>query len=389
MVLGTTLGCSFVFKVFASLIVAVLPIELSTNSGESISGDFSGVGQSTLRVDRDGEIQDLAFGDLLSLKPTEVNDATGPSKRVTLAGGSKIAAQDISLEDDTLTVEPRRQNELRIPASEVKSIRFRAASPALDPQWLGLLEKETRGDVLAIRRGGDRLDPAEGVIESVKEGKVGFRLDGDTLQAPIERLEGVIFGGTRESEQPAEIQVVDIYGSRWSAVAMLPSGPEQPLRLKLSDSVTHEIPLQHIESIRWSGGLTMIATQEPAATSYQSYLAPSVDETLLSDWFGPRPSGKSDLLMQGDSFVEYRIDEGFHVLAGSVRRDESVVKSGKVVVRIKMDGKTVWDEQLTDSDPRGFELSLESARRFRIEVDTAQDGDVGDTVRILRPRLLK
>ncbi len=66
-----------------------------------------------------------------------------------------------------------------------------------------------------------------------------------------------------------------------------------------------------------------------------------------------------------------------------------VAKASSVTVRIELDGKTVWEQTLLDAAPRGFELPLDGARRLAIRVETDGDGELGDTVRIARPRLLK
>ncbi len=58
-------------------------------------------------------------------------------------------------------------------------------------------------------------------------------------------------------------------------------------------------------------------------------------------------------------------------------------------MNIKLDGEVVWTESVTDAEPRGFELDFNKARRIILEVDAGDDGDVGDNIRFLRPRLLK
>jgi hypothetical protein len=153
--------------------------------------------------------------------------------------------------------------------------------------------------------------------------------------------------------------------------------------------VLHQLPLHQIESIRFTGGFTMLADEQPASTSLTPYLKIGVDEMLLNDFFGPAGDGDADLLMFGGSSIEYRIEEGYRVFAGTACRHQNVTRAGSVTVRIAFDGKMVWEQQLADGQPRGFELPLGRARRLSIEIDSDDDGDLGDKVRISRPRLLK
>jgi hypothetical protein len=316
-------------------------------------------------------------------------EKTGPPFRVTLVGGSRIAAQDLSLSGSEVAIEPRRQSRIQVPVKQVKAIRFNAPSVATDAQWLGIVQRESRGDTLVIRRPGDRLDPQQGVIVSIEQGKVGFDLDGDVINAPIDRLEGVVFGGTQAVIEDADIQITDVYGSRWSVTGIEPSNGDQPLGMRLSTSLVHALPLQHIKSIRWSGGIMLLADGKSASQSFQSYVPTNVDRKLLEDFFGPRRDGQADLVMFGGSSIEYRIESGYRIFAGAIRRHAKVTNAGRVTVSIQLDGKTVWQEQLLDAEPRGFELPVEQFRRLAIIVDSGNDGHLGDWVQISRPRLLK
>lgn len=386
--MGFALGFSFVARSIGLLIVAMIPIRVTTTDGKTTEGQFAGVAAATLMVDTEGDVQSFAMEDVQSIEAIEIDDdATGPTNRVTLIGGSQIAAQAMTLKNEVLTIDPRRQPAIVVPLKEVKSIRFRAASPTTDAQWLGLLEQDARGDLLAIRRAGDQLDPAPGLVEGIADGAVKFNMDGDTVLAPIERLEGIVLSN-RPSGTKSVIQVVDHYGSRFAAVKIMPSAADEPLKLRLSDSVTHALPLKHLRSIFFSGGIEMLAAQKPASASFSAYVETKLNAELQSKWFAPKADGQ-DLVINGDGRIGFRVAEGFTTLAGSVRRDQSVDKAGDVEVQILVDDQSVWKETIADEKPRGFELPVDKTRKIEFVVSSGDDGDLGDKVRILRPRLLK
>ena len=385
---------SFVFAFslarFVSLVLAaVIPVRATMNSGETIDGELVEIKDSSLVIQASSGASELAFDDVLSLAPAEVEERTGPTKRVTLADGTKIAVQDCALTDETLVAEPRRQPALRIPSKQLKAIRFRAASPVTDPQWLGLMDKPLRQDLLVIRREGGRLDPTEVIVESIRDETVKFNLDGETVDAPAERLEGVVFGGAPLERVASSIQVGDKFGSQWLATSIAVPIGSNTLELELLDSLSHTIPLSHLKSIRWSGGLTLLAQQDPADTSYTPDIETNVGSSLMKNWFGPAPIGEANLLMVGDSWAEYRLDEDFQTFAGVVHRDENVRQAGVAIVKILLDGKAVWNEELSNDDTLGFELPVKGAKRVRIEVDGGDDGEVGDRIIVSRPRMLK
>lgn len=376
-------------KSIAMLLMAVLPVSVKTNSGETIEGNFSGFGPAQIRIEVSGQSQSVSFDDLSSLTPDSVEQQTGPTFRVTLVNGSRIAAQDLSLAAGELIIQPRRQASIPVPVKQVKAIRFRSANTASDAQWLGIVGQESRGDTLVIRRGDDRLDPQDGIIEAIADGKVVFDIDGDKVNAPIEKLEGIVFGGNQPESENAEILVTDVFGSQWSLAAIRASEADQPLDMQINDTLSHSLPLEQIESIRWSGGLVLLATVQPATSSVVPYIQTKLDPKLIEKFFTPKTIGSADLIASGGTIIEYRIESGYRTLAGTVQRLASVRNGSKLLVQIDLDGKTVWEQELVDSEPRGFELPVGDARRVSIKVNNGADGDLGDTVHIVRPRLTK
>ncbi len=383
------LGSFALWKTLAILLAAVLPVKATTQSGESIEGSLGAVTATSLAIDIDGRPREILMQDLQTVSPANVQEQTGPTYLVTLSGGSKIAAETVSLVDSGLSIQPRQQDPLSVPVRQVKAIRFRASGATTDAQWLGLLQKESRGDVMVIRRPGDKLDPASGIIESIADGKVSFNLEGDTVAAPLDRLEGVVFGSTAEAADDAPVRITDVYGSTWLAESLVPSDAGQPIAMKLSSGQIHHLPLEQIKSIRFSSGLSMLATEKPADVKTDTYFQTNIDGGLVNAFFGPAAQDGNDLQMHGGSKIEYRVADGFVMLVGAVRRASEVKRASEMSVRILLDGKKVWEESLPDVQPRGFEIPLKQARRLTIEVDSRDDGNLGDTVQIIRPRLLK
>jgi hypothetical protein len=383
------IATSLLWKLLAAALVSILPVKVQTNSGQAIEGELIEFTSDALKLDQGGKAIEIAFEDVASLIPDDVEPETGPTFRVTLVSGSKIQAQDLRIADGDLVIEPRRQNPLRVSVKQVKAIRFRAASTDTDAAWLGSLDRESRGDSLVIRRPGNKLDSQQGVVVSIQDGKVGFDLDGTVVNAPIDRLEGVVFGSTALMTVNPDIQVVDIWGSQWSAIDIEPSQGGQPLRLRLDQSITHEIPLHQVQSIRWSGGVTFLPAVEPVSESLQTYFQTNVDPNLVASFFGSRAMAEQNLRLFGGSTLEYRVEPGFQTFAGSIQRNAASAGLGSLIARVQLDGKVVWEQTLENSEPKGFELPLGDARRLAIQIDCGSDGDLGDQVLVIRPRLLK
>lgn len=392
--MGLSFGIAVTLHALGGLLIATLPVRVSLSSGEELDGILSGLEDAAVSIESDGQSLRIPVDELVSLVPPTPQSATAPAMRVILRDGSQLAAQEVTLEEERLRIQPRRQEALSVPLQRVAAIRFRTGSPATDPRWLGILEQRPRGDLLAIRRDEGRLDPVAGVVEAIADGRVRFALGGDTVHAPIERLEGIVFGGaTGEGRSADGLQVVatihDIYGSEWVVVGWTAGPLVDGMEVRLSGDVTHTIPLDQLASIRFRGGQIALVEQTPAEKGVRPYLESKLDPALLEGWFGPRVNAEGELVMVGGSSVTYRAEPGFRKLLGSVHRDPDVAAAGEVSVRITFDDRVVWEQALLDRDPQGFELELGRAARIRFDVLSGSDGDVGDLVRLSHPRLVK
>jgi len=376
-------------KLFILTFLAGFPVRVSTTDGEWIEGDFQGVGESELLLESEGAEKSFAFSELTALEPLEEPTGFAPRPTVTLAGGSVIRAEGISLASDRLTIKPRRQEKIDLAIDQVRAIRFQAANQNVDPAWFGKFAAERRGDTLAIRREGDQLDFVDGLVVSMTDDVVKFDIDGDIIDAPIGRLEGILFGGSRSIANASDIQIVDVYHSRWSVSRLEPSELGEPLRLVLGSSIEHRLPLEHIESIRWSGGLSLLAQMEPAEKSFTPAIQTNLGSSMLDPWFGPKADADQDLILFGKSSVDYRVEDGFKIFASVVRRDRQITKATKSIVRIRLDGKVIWEKSIVGDEAFGFELPIDGGNRLTIETESADDGEIGDTLRMLRPRLMR
>lgn len=376
-------------SVALTLFLTIIPVTLQTNEGEKIEGKLLGIRNAEVLIESSSGQQTLSTEVISSLEPTVVPAKRGPSVRVQLAGGSQIAAESLSSTGDNLTIQPRDQPSIDIPLKEVRSIRFRSGSAATDPSWLGWLEKDQREDLLVIRRDGERLDPQKGLITSVGESSVGFDLEGTLVDAPVERLEGVVFAGGPVSEDSGPVFIEDQFGSQWRGEQVELDEETGHLMLRLSGNLNHQIPLEQVVVVRWSSGMRLLADSEPAKSDFQTAFGTKVQADLLNALFAASQESQGDLKMHGGSTIEYRVEEGFNRFVGAVERDRDVSGQGEVGVRIELDGAEVWNGVLSDHQTQGFDIPLQKAKRLVIRVLRTEDGEFGDTIRVKRPRLLK
>ena len=388
-------------SVLAILVAATVNVRVATLDGDSIIGDMVELGPDGVRFADDDGGRLVPLAEILSIERVDAVASMPAAGRVELAGGSRLAFESITADDSSARLKLAGRMELSVPLKRLSWVRFRPASPAVDPQWIGLIERARVADSLVVRRSGDSIDEVSGVVLAIGPETVSFSLDGDAMRAPVTRLEGLLFaapGGDETGAASADgsgITIDDIHGSRWQAVSLSvgsDSDGDQPIvGLELAGDIRHELPLSQILKVELSGSVEFLAGQTPAEMAYQPLLPLGLSDNLLTTWLGPEVISGRDLVMRSTSHIEYRVSEGFQRLNGGVELAPEVASGGTCVVRVVLDGKNSWEETLdvVAPKPRGFDLPIDGVRRIRFEVDAATVGDVGDTIVIRQPRMTK
>ncbi len=374
----------------AQALVSVIDVRVTRLDGTVLEASLTAVEANDLVYTIDGKPTRTPLSEILEVARTTNPSELRPATSVELLNGTRLTATSIKIQDGQLTISLVKQPELTVPLKQVRWIRFRAPSAAIDPQWLGMTEKTPAADTLVIRRAGDALDEAAGIVQSADATVVKFDLDGDELDAPIEKLEGIVFANPASSDDLAKTSVQDVQGSKFRVRGV--SGDDQGnLIFDLGDSLKHQFPLDQLLKIESTGSIQFLASSQPVESSFQPVSKIGLSPDLANAWFAPHSENDRDLKLVGAASVEFRVDEGFTSLQGSAELDESVKSGGQCTLRILLDNKVVWEQGFNVAEPaaRGFDLPLEKARRVRFELKTGNDGDLGDSLRILQPRLVK
>jgi hypothetical protein len=373
-------------------------IQVETLEGDSYSGHLNNLTGSALSVALSGgQSQQWELTEISRIQ-FEGSARTSTPTRVVLRGGSEIVAAATSMKDEDLLIRSVGQPSLNVPIGKVRSIRFRAPASATDPNWLALVEEPQRRDRLVIRREGDALDPIEGTILEIKRDSVSFDLSGNQIDAPLNKLEGVIFSTSNVRVSDKTLRVHDQWGSQWMAEEANWNPNAGSLQLNLGDGITHSIPADQLLEIRLSGGILYLSDAEVAQQSQSESLNAIVGNDLAATWFTTETQAKNlTTVLASDHVV--RVPEGYEKLVAAVRIAPDVDQFTPLNVSVLLDDRPVWSLEIQDRKPHGLILPLEDARRLTLRIDQA-DADsselspsladaLGHRVEWLGARLLK
>ncbi|QDT58606.1 NPCBM/NEW2 domain protein [Stieleria bergensis] len=375
--------------VFTSSAAHAIDVEVELTSGETLTPcQLESVTSSAIKISG-AENRTIELKELIAIRRIDVRPfSQRPKLTAVLADSSEIRMDEVSFDDRNATLNPASKAPLTIPVKSLRSLRLRSGDPVSDPQWLGLLDKEQRGDVMVIRRNNGQLDPVAGVALSLSGETLKFSLSGREIDAPVNKLEGVIFRPPTEAPKRASVQIEDRNGSRYYARSLQSNSDEGRLSFLLSDDSKVSLPLKNILSIQWSSGQATLASLAAAQSNINPTVPSALDGALMNQWFGAKASG-ADLIAAANWTAEYRVEPGFLTLSGSVQRWQQTEAGGKVFVRISTDGNVQWEQTLQLDEAKGFRIPIAGAKRLRLEVLDGDDGDAGDMVRFIKPRLLK
>lgn len=372
-------------------------VQIETVDGSHQRGRLTELSDQQLRwVTAAGE-QAVPLDQLLSLTRPQAGAVGAVVAQVGLANGSRVSVDAVLSDGRLVTLRRRGRDAIELPLAQLRWVRYRAAAAAVDSQWLGLVEQSRTADSLVVRRPGDVIDEVAGAVVSFDDQTVSFSLDGDTMQAPLARLEGIVLaplgGAGNVSSGPVTVETID--GSRWIGDRLISTAADGSsaiaAQLSWGGDLSVTLPWDEIRRVQWSGSTAPLAEQQPASSQYRPLLAIGLSSELSQRWLGAQVIAATDLQMQANSHVEYHVPDGFATLIGSVDFAAEVQQGGLCVVRIWLDDQLVWEQTLdvANASPRGFELPLGEARRVRLEVDSGGDGPVGDQVHFRQPRFVK
>jgi|SRR6056297_191982 len=380
----------FFFSLLTLLAAASLPVRVTPVRGEAYDAELTGATKQGFLVEVDGATRTLPPETLQLIERQGPARSGSPPITVQLRDGSRLKVDGVTVAGDQAKLELRRQPALETAVERLHWIRFQPPDEAVDPQWLGMLDREASQDTLVIRREGDKLDRVGGLIKGIEAEAVAFELEGQAIEAPLTRLEGVLFGGREQGTSSPPIRLTDRYGSVWHLASLGSEAQDDSLQVVSVDATQYEIPVAQIGRIELASGVQFLAASEPAASRYQPYIAAPPEIEQLDEWLGPRAVADRDLLLRSRSSIDYRVAPGFQKFIATMLIDPSVQRGGGCDVRLLIDGELAWNESLSvNGEPLGVELPLQGASRLRIEVDYGGDGDVGDLVRFRQPRLIK
>jgi hypothetical protein len=332
-----------------------------------------------------------------------IDDSTLPATAMTLIQGQVIAK---GLDGKESKFQPRL----------VRWVRFHRQDESVQRQWVELVGGERTADVLVVRKSntgtaetgsasGIVLDQLEGIVHEMNETSVAFEYDGDRINVPRAKLEGILFRTQVTDELPEAVcRVKDALGGVWIVRSL--QTQDNQLRFTTVAGAEATISLERLLEVDFSAAnLSFLSDLEPESVEWRPYFQSPATPASLVKWFQPKRDQGADgttltlagetyekgLALHSRSLVSYRLTKSYQRLVATVGVEERYRSAANLTLVVTGNDRTLLTRAIKGTDPPfELELDISNVRRLKILVDFGEDrSDAGDLLYLCNARLVK
>lgn len=378
-------------------------------SGAQVSGTLVALDSKQVAVNVDGSPMTYNLRDLMAVvvRPAPALPPSDANTYIQLVDGSQIVATAYRVTDRKAEVQIGGRI-VQIDTRNIRSVRFHAPSDALDTQWREIVESESQGDVIVLRRSNTALDQLEGLFQNVTAETVEFVYDDEQIPVKRTKLEGMVYYHPAGRDLPEAIcRVYETSGTSWQARSV--ELKEGQLLVVTRSGTKCELPWDAITRLDFSSGnVAYLGDMEFELAECTPFIASQVSAERIKQLYAPRRdnsfegeglwlSGEDEVLqfdkglaIHSRSLLVYRLTEPYRRLTAIAGIDSRLQGRGNLVLVVEGDNRELFRETISGKDPpRTLDLNIEGIRRLRILVDFGESLDVADHLNLCNARIIK
>ena len=389
-------------NLLSAVLLAVLAapqVEVVSFQGEPRVGEWRGLSDGRLNLVIAGNEELVPLSEVLEVRfRGEPGKLDKPAAVVTLWDGSKLGAGQTRIIDKQLKLTSAMLGELSLSQNEVASVRFSDRFDE-DEQWVKLVEKASKSDLLVIRK-EQTLDFLDGVVVEVTDKSVKFLLDGEEVSTKREKVFGLIFARRPSSPKPPAVRLELSNGDVLMAASV--AGTDKGISATTASKTEIALTLDQLKRIDFSQGkLRYLSQDSPRDVKYTRGIQDGPAFVQDRAFYAPelKPIGlrafSRGLCIRPQTSLRYRLGGEYRRFQAIVGIDESVKDGGgDCDLTISGDGKQLVKLRMTSRDAaRPIDLDVTDVVVLEIVVgfggDAATNVDLGDNLDLADAKLIK
>jgi hypothetical protein len=373
------------------------------------TGELVELNDTSVVLKKGDSSRKVPLADVLEIRfPAAPPPDASTGARIALLDGTKLTLREFSISGDYARCETAF-GIFSVPVTRLLHVRFGISTARLDETWNGLLARESKNDLLVVRK-EDALDFLAGVTGDVGE-KIGFLLDGDEVPVPREKAFGIIFH-RRAPNIPKTLYQVRLTGGDILETTRL-SWDGKQLTVRLAAGTELALPAALVSAIDFRPGkIKHLSELEPRDVKYVPFF------DIISEYRRDRSLDGTPLALSGKTFsrglaihskttLRYRIAGEFTRFLAVAGIDDTVsrlgivdedakpkiderARSAYVRLVISGDGKPLFNSIVKGGDPpRVVDLDMTGIRDLEILVDYGNDNPIADHLDLADAKLVK
>jgi hypothetical protein len=373
--------------------VQVETLKSGATSGvlRQISATQISVGDKALPLNDVLEVRFPAPASVVPVAPPNATPAPAAIE-VALSDGTRFQASTFVSAKGDIKVTSALLGEISIKKGMLKSLRLQAADPQFQDAWLKLLSKETKKDLIVVRK-ENKLDFIAGVAGEITETNVNFLVDGEEFPARRDAVYGVIYQPAVPPGKLAatvELRNTDLFQSKLITLK------DEKCQVVTVSGLTISVPVEQLKALDFSAGkIRYLSQMDPIDVQLFPFWDPSDYLAYRRNFSGPlgiltpitlrgKPYAKG-LAIHSKTILKYRLSGEFRRFQAVMGIDDYAGKKdqpdswGDVHVKISGDSKVLYEGDAKRFDaPVPLDLDVSAVRDLVILVDYGGNLDIGD-----------
>lgn len=325
---------------------------------------------------------------------------------IGLGDGSTVATNSILYDRNAITIQGMQNEEWKLAPRDVAWIRFvQNGQESINRDWQEMLDRKGRsGDWLVFDRNG-QLDFLEGLVGNITESTIELTSNGQTNQAPRDRVIGIVFfHGVKRTFAPAVGRLRTIDGDEFPASTVRFTADS--ILLATIGGMEVDIPADRFLEFEASKQKYVIVSKLiPVTVEWKPLVANSSTIEFQQRWNRPKfdMSFESETLSlqfpasdrawssyqlveyshgiaaKAGTRIVYEIDGEFSRLSGSAGFAPKLQLTGRVDLVVVGDGEELFRKSFdkTVFEPVPVLVELNKTKRLTIQVDYGNGSGFG------------
>jgi hypothetical protein len=378
-------------------------VRLTAIDGESVDGNLQSADTQRVRLNVSGEPKEWESQNVLKVELARKSTTGTAPLELGLLDGSRLKGTKLVGTEQLWQFGDSSGTVQEFGPGVVRSLLVRNLTPELSAAWNEALKEPDESDALILLRPGNVVDRVNGIITEVKDGRVVFDLDGQSVDVNFEKLLGMVWFRKQQDRMKPKIQIEFADGSLVLTEALATTGDSLTYRSISNKDVS--IPIARVASlnyasanVKWLAELPVLNAASDGRIDWKGD-GNLVGKVLAPQFITSRGQGAAiesakpedlDLVFLSPGSFTFRAPDGFSKFRALVERLGIGNARSEVVIEVWEDDQKLMRHALAaNEDTLELDVPVSGGKKITFKVASSNRLQIGSQVTWKQPRLTR